>query len=520
MKRFAVALLMLMPASAFAQQVNETVNVEVIQVPVYVVGPDGNPIRGLKKSAFEMYIDGYPKPIDYFDEVDVATPATADDPRPERERRLYLLLFDLSCTAEDCQGLPSRIARAQRAASVAVGQSHLDADLFSVATYTTNRGIQFATPFLRDRGAVRRAIATLSTSQVHDPLGLAVTKAEAHAWMRESTTDIKDQVDAARASKDDFITDEIVSTLLGGVANQDNIRQPLKRVIENQFDNFREVAARLAGLEGQKHVMLFSQGFRTELLHGATSMPAVGTANGFDGHLLQGLRLMCDAFQEAGVFLDAVDIMGLRPDRDTSFNNDGLQMLAHNTGGEFVRNRNDFAVAITDLTKRQQVSYLLGFDRRDLVRGKIAIKVAGVPRGTHVTYRQGFGGPPAQNDVDPLRLADIVVNDLPQTGVTMSMGLVSGPAIYVAINRAEILPQIVATQPWIETILYVFDSSGAAVLTKQKRVQFDEETRKKDGPLVIGQKLELPAGKYVAKAITRIGGTASVGYSRTEFNIK
>jgi VWFA-related protein len=510
---------MLLTAAVSAQQLSETVNVEVIQVPVYVIGPDGNPVRGLKKDSFELFIDGFPKPIEYFDPVDVAVALKSDEPRPEHERRLYLLLFDLSCTASDCQGLPARIVRAQKAAARAVEQSHLDTDLFSVATYTSNRGIQFATPFLRDRAAVRRAVATLSASTVQDPLGLAVSKTETTIWMRESSTDVKDQIDAARATKDDFVTDEIVSTLLGGVANQDNVRQPFKRVIEHQFDNFRDVARRLAALEGQKHVVLFSQGFRSELVHGGGTNASVDTSFGFDGHLLQRMRAMSEAFQDAGVFLDAIDIMGLRPDTDTSYNNDSLQMMAHSTGGEFVRNRNDFTLAITDLTKRQQVAYLLGFDRRDLQRGKIIVKVHGIPRGSRVSYRQGFGAPPAKKDVDPLQLADIVVNDLPQTGVTMTMGVVSGPAIYVAIAKKEILPQIVATQPWIETILYVFDNSGAAVVTKQKRINFDEAVRKDDGPIVIGQKLELPAGNYVAKAVTRIGGTASVGYAKYEFSI-
>jgi VWFA-related protein len=510
---------MLLAASVSAQQLSETVNVEVIQVPVYVVGPDGNPIRNLKKSDFELYIDGFPKPIEYFDPVDVAAPTQADEPRSEKERRLYLLLFDLSCTASDCQGLPARIVRAQKAAARAVEQSHLDTDLFAVATYTSNKGIQFATPFLRDRTAVRRAVATLSTSTVQDPLGLAVSKTENTVWMRESDTSVKDQIDAARATKDDFVTEELVTTLLGGVANQDTVRQPFKRVIEDQFDNFQEVARRLAGLEGQKHVVLFSQGFRSELVHGASQSPTYDSAYGFDGHLMQRMRSMWEAFQEAGVFMDTVDIVGLRPDVDTSYNNDALQMLAHNTGGEFVRNRNDFAMAITDLTRRQQVAYLLGFDRHDLARGKILVKVRNVPRGSRITYRQGFGAPPAKNNIDPLQLADIVVNDLPQTGVTMAMGMVTGPAIYVAIAKKEVLPQIVATQPWIETILYVFDQSGAAVVTKQKRINFDEAVRKDDGPIVIGQKLELPAGKYVAKAVTRIGGTASVGYARYEFSI-
>ena len=517
MKRMTV--LMLFAASAFAQQLSETVNVEVIQVPVYVVAADGTPVRGLKKDDFELFIDGFPKPIEYFDPVDVAT--KVDEPRPERERRLYLLLFDLSCSRDDCRGLPGRIARAQKGAAAAVEASNLDSDLFAVATYTMNHGVQFATPFLRDRAAVHRAISTLSVSAMHDPLGLAISKAEQMTWLREQTADVTDQALAMLNSRYDLASRELATAMIGGIANQDNVREPIKHMVEDQFANLGSLAARLGLLEGQKHVVLFSQGFSSELLHGGggPGLPDPNGPSGFDGRALKTLQTMWQTFQSAGVFLDAVDIVGLREDVNTSFNNDSLQMLAHGTGGDFVQHRNDFASAVSGLTKRQQVVYLLGFDRHDLRGGKILVRVHGVPRGARISYRQAFGEPVHSKEVDSLQLADIVVNDLPQTGVSMSID-VQGPSLMVAIARSEIIPQLVESQPWIETILYVFDRSGAAVMAKQKRIEFDAAARKNHSPIVIGQRLALPPGDYVAKAVTRIGGTTSVGFARTNFKIE
>lgn len=519
MKRFVLGIALVVALPVFAQQVTETVNVEVIQVPVYVVGADGNPIRGLTKSAFHLYVDGYEKPIDYFDPVDLAAPLKADEKRPERERRLYLLLFDLSCAREDCMGLPGRIARAQKAAAIAVDRSHRESDLFAVATYTASRGVQFATPFLRDRLAVRRAIATLSSGS-SDPLGLTLTATQRANWMREEINDASQEAKEMIAVKDDQAAQEIAQTMIGGAANQDNVHEPLRRETENEFENFGAVAERLAKLEGQKHVLLFSQGFDSTLVHGGSDpVPAVGVAGGTDARGMAKLQRMFDAFQAAGVFLDTVDILGLRPDFDSGFANDSLQMLAHGTGGEFVRNRNNITSAITDLTARQQITYLLGFDRRDLMRGKISINVDGVPRGTHVSYRQGFGPPAGGHDVDPLQLADIVINDLPQTGVNMVVGIHNG-AVIVGISRKEIVPQLVAAEPWIETILYVFDQNGSAVVAKQKRITFDAKTRTESGPIVIGQHLQLPPGQYTAKAVTRIGGTNSVGYAKADFKVQ
>jgi len=183
-----------------------------------------------------------------------------------------------------------------------------------------------------------------------------------------------------------------------------------------------------------------------------------------------------------------------------------------------VKNRNDFTAAITDLTRRQQMVYLLGFDRRDLTRGKITIKVNGIPHGSQLEYRQGFGEPGGNHNIDPLQLADIVINDQPQTGVTMALA-VQNNAVIVGISRKEILPQLVEADPWVETMLYVFNKDGNAVLAKQKRITFDQKMREQHGPIVIGQKLALPPGEYTAKAITHIGGTNSVGFAKASFQV-
>lgn len=516
MNRFMCVVLLLVTTPLFAQ-LSETVNVEVIQVPVYVVGPDGSPIRGLKKDAFELYINGFPKPFDYFDPIDVAAPA--DEPRREKERRLYLLLFDLSCSEGDCRGLPGRIARAQKAAAVAVQKSYLDTDLFAVATYTSNHGVEFATPFLRDRAAINRAITTLSRSATHDPLGLAISTSERAVWNRDVPVDITEQALVA-LEKDDFVAHEMATTMIGGLANQDVLREQSRQSAESELLEFAAIASRLGKLEGQKHVILFSQGFESKIVLGDSTKDYTGLKAQFgaDGRLMAQLEKTFNAFQSAGVFLNTVDILGLRLEPQSGAN-ETLQFLAHNTGGEFVRNRNDFSTAITDLTRRQQYVYLLGFDRRNLAWGKIDIKVRGIPRGSRVSFRRGFSDPVNNRQVDPLQLADIIVNDQPQTGVNMSIA-VNGPAIFVGISRAELIPQIVDTDAWIETILYVFDKNGNAVVSRQKRIELDAKVRQQSGPIVIGQKLDLPKGNYVAKAITRIGGTSSVGFARAEFSVE
>ncbi|HYU26944.1 MAG TPA: hypothetical protein VEO74_17170 [Thermoanaerobaculia bacterium] len=94
MRRCLVLLLAAFPLFAAHREVQ---NVEVVQVPVYVSTARGV-VTGLTRDNFELFVNGQPRPFDYFDVIDfakiapLATPAAPIDPR---QRRLYVLLFDL-----------------------------------------------------------------------------------------------------------------------------------------------------------------------------------------------------------------------------------------------------------------------------------------------------------------------------------------------------------------------------------------------------------------------------------------
>jgi VWFA-related protein len=515
LKRFAcVVLLFLLIVPPGLAQVRESVTVEVVEVPVYITTSDGQPLRGLTKDAFELFVDGRRQPIEYFDAVDFAAPAGAQQPqaptRPLRDRRLYLLLFDLSFAT------PAKLVRAQRAAEQALAHSNPDTDYFAVGTYSAQHGVQFLSSFLRDRAAVLRALYTLHSTKLHDPLGVSISSAERATWVsaRESGVTVA-------AEQEDFasmLEGEMADAIRGGLANQEAVRQQGQRLIEFQLDNLTDVAARLAALEGQKHVIFFTEGFQSTRITDITAKQGPPQS---DDRRLRVLRQMHETFVSAGVMLDTVDIQGLRHTFN-SLENDALYMLARGTGGRVVVNRNDLVEAIDAVTTAQSVVYVLGFHPADRKRGTISVRVNGLPRGSEVSYREGFGFTKPSADVDPLRLADVLVNDLPQSGFRVATKFdprPGGASLEFALFPQEIVPQLVEKTPYVDALLYVFDSSGATVMAKSERINFDTRLKDSQVPIVMRAKLDAPPGHYIVKLVAHVAGTQSLGFAKHDLEV-
>jgi VWFA-related protein len=509
------AFLLFLAVSAARAQVRESMTVEVVEVPVYITTADGQPIRGLTKDAFQLFVDGKPQPIEYFDAVDFATISTAPgaqaaQPRPLRERRLYLLLFDLSFAT------PEKLVRAQKAAEQALANANPETDYFAVGTYSAQRGVQFQSSFLRDHAAVLRALYTLHAGKLHDPLGVAVSSAERATWVAAGEKGVA--VAAEQENFGDMLQGEMKDAINGGTANQENLHMPGNRLIEYQLDNLADAAARMGALEGQKHVLFFTEGFDS------TRITDINVRQGppqINDRLMGYVKRLHDTFVSAGVMLDTVDIRGLRH----TFNdleNDALYMLSRGTGGRVVVNRNDLVDAVNSVTTAQSAVYILGFHPRDRKRGTISVKVSGVPRGAEVSYREGFGFTKPSGDVDPLQLADVLTNDIPQTGLRIATRFTpraGGAELELGLFPQEIAPQIVPKTPYVDMLLYVFDEKGATIMAKSERINFDARLRGSRTPVILRGKFDAPPGHYLVKAVAHIAGTQSLGFVKRDLEV-
>ncbi len=347
-----IALLLLVAAAAPAQ-VQESITVELIEVPVYVTGPDGVPIRGLTKDAFSLYVNGKPQPVEYFDVIDYGGKAPAPAAATvaaenERERRLYLLVFD--------SFYAGRLGNAVQRAALTMIERAPATDLFAVATYDMRDGLRLVTPsFLGDRAAVRHAIETLEP--------VRATRAERMIAGTDNLGHLQG------------LHPEMLGALSGGDANADALAEPARHFAEMEIHDLAAGAQALAAVEGQKHVILLSSGFRPQLFEGVPG----------DARLRNDLDELADAFARAGAMLHGVSTAPLR----SRSADDGLRRMAEATGGMLIPSDNDLGESLQRLTARQEVAYVLSF-RRTVREGKIELRVHGVPAGSRLSYRTAF----------------------------------------------------------------------------------------------------------------------------------
>jgi len=525
MRRILAPVLLLVLTLPLFAAARETHTVEVVQVPVYVTR-DGASLRGLTRDNFELYVNGKPKPFDYFDVYDFAAPpaAAAQAPgapvplRDVRQRRLYVLLFDLVYST------PRAIARARVAADAYVDGAG-NADAFAVGTYTSNHGITLFVPFTRDRAAVRNAIQRMKETRQDDPLHLALAP-----------------VDRAEIIEPDkFAESDQVQQLIADSAAAQLIADPARRRIRDEIEALGDFADRLAVLEGNRHVVLLTSGFDTQLLTGVGPANTIGRGPGLgprstmnadlrqgsslgmsDSGVTRAAREMYAHFTRAGVFLDCIDVEGVRPGFSSSHESEGLSMLARDTGGQVVLNRNDLRAAMQTLTDMQRVVYVLGFHAGDSGRrdNKIEVKLRGVDGRVNVNYRPSYSTElPKASTSDALRIADILENDIPQTGLTTSMA-VSGKSVSVEIPARELIALSAKPNAGADALLYVF-SGHDVVAYKGKKISIDAARADASKPVRFTETFDnLPPGRYVAKVLLRVDDVEALGFAHAPMDVE
>ena len=272
--------LVVIPRAIHSQTVEEvfrdTVEVVEIQVPVNVVGKDGEPVRDLTAENFEI-LDGKKRQqvtgfrvidLDVIEssmtrrEMELAVPAAA--------RRHFLLLFDLSFST------PTSILRAREAAREFVLDSLHPTDLAAVMVFEAEWGPRLIITFTPDRVQLARAIDTLGGARWMmagrnnlDPLRFMVPD-----LLPGRSPGIGDPL-PTRPDGSGSANDALAAATFRAVGKMmsDTERSYQAGRVASWATSMESLAQLLENVQGRKHVIHFSEGFDGRYFLGRTPDP-------------------------------------------------------------------------------------------------------------------------------------------------------------------------------------------------------------------------------------------------------
>jgi VWFA-related protein len=522
MKRALLALLFAVPL--FAQRYDESITVNIVEVPVYVER-FGEPVRGLTREDFELFVNGKRHPIEYFEVLDVlekaapqpapaAPAATGAAPAELKRRRLMVLLFDVGASS------PYALQRAREAALKQVAEG----DTLAVATIGRT-GVRFVVPFTTDAVALRRAIGTFVPSDARDPLRIATLDTERKTWR------------GAEAGAGEFAdvwgteTRGGFSTSVAVMNSQESYDTAMawetsdRQMRDRRFaDDLAGLADRLAPLQGVKHVVLLSERRNLDVDRPDPMRRVPSLSDPFTA-----AKQVHEHYRAAGVILDAVDIRapyapGAQAGRWSAASRGSLDnlsspllhTLADDTGGAV-------ATSLAQLQKRNGIAYVIGFRTtgKQKAANAIDVRVKGQRSFTEVRARKAYATGAGKGVEDGLLLADTILNDIPQRGVTLDLQW-KGATLEARIPGAELLAQASGAPLLLDYYFYVFDERGHAAAWNRIRVAVDLEKARpflSTSPYTFRQQFQLQPGRYAAKVLVRMAGTEKTGFARSDFDI-
>jgi VWFA-related protein len=548
--RIAAALLAFAVSPLQAQRISESMQVTVIEVPVTVVDRSGSVVRGLTKEDFEVTDDGKRVPIDFFDVIDLrAIPPEAKDAPPAAHRN-FLLLFDLANSS------PIAIERAAGAAKEFVEKHMEPRDLAAVSVFSAQGGMSMVTSFTSDRNVLRAAITTLGNPKyfkVADPLMISLASAGADRGNSDGAGGTAGEQKGSAIISSAILEDLKQQNALSERTQQSELRNRLKM----QLKQFGNVARMLDHLQGQKQIILLSEGFDPSIVTGRNKLGFEDTQETND-QILSGesynvdsdkifgsasstndITEMAALFRRSDVRLHAIDIAGVRSGVDAregaqKKSNEGLYLVTRPTGGTVFQNANDLSEGFDRMLKQQEVVYILGFNAGNTGKpGKFhELKVKTKAKGARVASRSGYYEPTNKlSDLErALTLAEMLMIDAPMKDVDVRVAATALPGpggksrvpVVVELPGAKLLNGISGSTATANLYLYAFDATNKVADFMQQRISLDlakaGDKIRQNGVRYYGT-LRLPPGDYSVKALVRVEETAKVGLMRSDLNV-
>ncbi len=424
----------------------ETVDVEVVNIDVYVSDGDGKPVEGLSKDDFVIYRDGTPIPATNFyavaggapvpgpaleaptPQLEAATPEpvqepdTPSEPTVDDEHRLWLIVFIDNFNIDPVER--NRILPAVRQF---ISQSLHRGDRAMVVTY--DRKLEVRQPFTNQKNLLLKTL-----SDIEDDSGLATIR---NRDRYEALTRIE-----GRGSRPS-------SSLLFARTYAEEVMSN----VDNTVDALERLILTLGGLPGRKALVHVSSGI--PMLAGEELFQVVGLKwNMPEAYAEIGRHDTTRAWERVNrhanahrvVFytLDAGGLRGmefasaeyasfLNPKLRTSLDStvpqnlqSSLRLMALETGGRALVNRNEALPALIEVAQDFRSFYSLGIPSSGADAGRyheISVKLRNPQKGHKLRHRTGYRSKNLEGRMhDGLRSALLYAHGENPLGVTVRWG--------------------------------------------------------------------------------------------------
>ena len=384
----------------------ERLDVNVVNVEVYVTDKKGNTVRGLTREDFEILEDGVPQEVTHFftvenrlsdrpEAAEAAAPETAEpvparrkhyEPPPEDEQLRLVIYFDNVFLR------PANRNKVTRLTNQFVNRIMGPGDLVMLASF--DKSLHIRHPFTKDLESFRQKL---------DEIELVT------GFAQQAQTERRDVIKRIEASQSEFEAESHV----------DFYAKSLNFDVSQSIKALREVIGSLAGLPGRKALLYVSDGLpmtageelfhlldliypnnqfggllqasRYNMRHRFRELTSNANANGVTIYTLEaaGLRSHASLSAEYGGFGDRsyVEIDSIR---EFSFE-EPLMMMAADTGGLAALNTNNIDGALSRVVSDLENYYSLGYEPAHAVQGryhKIDVRVK--RKGVKVRHRTGY----------------------------------------------------------------------------------------------------------------------------------
>lgn len=385
------------------------ISTTLVQVDAVVTDKKGRVVPTLKAEDFELLVDGKPQTISNFEFVATeslttsteSVTATPTGPMPapplpanQTRRTIALVVDDLGLSFES-------FPQVRKSLKKFVNEQMRPTDL--VAILRTGAGIGALQRFTSDRRQLHAAIDNLRWNAIGRASQSAIAALNESAGINRDQPSVLDKVGDGAQTPSNKKDPTLVKTDIGQVRTEIFAAGTLGAI--------RQIVRGLEDLPGRKSIMLFSDGFQ------------IFSTDRDNGRIVNLLRRLTDLANRASVVIYSIDTRGLQTlnmtaadapgevtpgklagvlsQRQGDFWNgqEGLNFLAQETGGLFLKNTNDFSQSVETVLKDQAGYYLLGFipdeglfqnGKSDLSFHKIQVRVK--QPDVKVRSRNGFFG--------------------------------------------------------------------------------------------------------------------------------